>query len=710
MVRLHRTLLLGALLTASACAAGTPSAFTPNFPDNSPRTMQALMQQVARVTTAEARKPPPLAVGVNAHQHVYGYDLTTERVRWQTRIKPRFTPLLAGDVAVIQQGDSILGLDLNTGEQRFEFDAGELLLAGADGAGDGTLIALTASASSPQAKSRLLFLRDGRLAWEHELNDAVGVPALSGSVALVPWSTHYLSGLSIDTGAELARLHFHDAVVSQAFVSGDQVYVGGTRGIALLSPALTTGRWESAPHFAPALQEVPGRPAFLADAYQSPPLPAPDGAQIRVRSAWLPTLSQDRLGLADNTLYSVFYRLVFAFDAQSGALRFVHTHDSDVIGARAEAGGLVIADTQGELSFLDSREGARAWQTHAAPQSLQLTIPATQKTGAEPEASRALRLQLAQAAADPDARLVPAQLLTVKTLVDVEDPAATVDLLTLCESDRTTPGVRQAACDGLGRRKPGDAWVQRALSRHASYLSASSTPPVAALAKAAAAQKNRAAVPLLIEHLQDPNTPTSALPDVVDALAALDDARAAHALQQFYLLYHADPVDPSLSNALARVPVALLRLSHSDARGVLKQVAEDPLAPPSVRTSAAQMLVQTMETEHEGKLASKPATETQADAAKPAEPEAPPAPEHITDDIVRQALLPVHDKLRACLQDARPSARQARVVFSVETGRVSMATVVPAELQPCIEPLVRAQQFPVTERDQAEQVTYLLQR
>jgi hypothetical protein len=105
-----------------------------------------------------------------------------------------------------------------------------------------------------------------------------------------------------------------------------------------------------------------------------------------------------------------------------------------------------------------------------------------------------------------------------------------------------------------------------------------------------------------------------------------------------------------------------------------------------------------------------PQGEPGAEAAAKAAEETNKAPDHITVDIIKQVLLPVHDPLQACVRNAQPEVFQARVVLVVEDGQVLMVSVLPEQLQGCIEPLVRSQTFPTTHLSQRDRVTYMLKR
>jgi outer membrane protein assembly factor BamB len=698
------------LLVLSGACASAPAAFGARFPDN---VDHALTSMVQRVSAAPARNPLPIAVGVSSTNQLYAYDLAGRRVLWQAQSQPRFAPLLAGSLVVIQEGKRVVGLDLKTGVSRFQFDTAGMNLVGADGEGDAAVITL-GSGQGTFAKARVVFISGGARAWTRELNFPVGVPALVGGVVLIPWSNQYLSGLEASSGNEFARLRTREGVISHAFVSGGHVYAGSEHGIAELSRDIVATNLTAGPHYAPPQQELPGRPFFLRDAYSSTPLPAAESAQNRVRLTWRPELaSAQTVTLAGGNLYLVFYRFLFALDPKDLSLHWVYTHEVDLVGARAQADGILVADARGQLRYLSAASGATLWQEQNAPPSLDLEFPGDQSavgSGSHPTMAQIdLRKQLAAAAQDADSRLVPVRLLAVQLLAQLPDPAATQDLLALCEDDRTTIAIRKAACNALRERKTGNEHVLAALARHASFLAGTSAPPVGALAKAAATENEVRAAPLLIAHLQDPGTPTPGLPEVVQALGDLKDPSVAAALAEFLLLYHADPVDEHLAHALELVPDALVKLQGEQARPALLRVAEDSLGAGGTQDAARKALVKLDAQAKATEQGSAPAAAS-AEPAAPPPPERPRPPAHITVDIINQALLPVHDRLQACIRDAQPEQFQARVVLVIEDGQVLMVSVLPEQLQSCIEPLIRKQPFPITQASQRERISYTIKR
>jgi hypothetical protein len=222
---------------------------------------------------------------------------------------------------------------------------------------------------------------------------------------------------------------------------------------------------------------------------------------------------------------------------------------------------------------------------------------------------------------------------------------------------------------------------------------------------------------MLVAHLKDPETRSQDLPDLVSSLRALEDRSASQPLGDFLALYHADAVDEHVVRALELVPDALVHLSGPVAAPVLQAVADDELGVASVRASAkaalAALEAQTGAAEA-AQAAAVAETTKEAEAAVAAQTATPTPvevrPSHLTSDHVTAALLPSREKLQACLKEAKPPQFQARVVLMIEDGDAKMISVMPVELQGCIEPLIAGVAFPRTKVIKRERLTYIVKR
>jgi hypothetical protein len=132
-----------------------------------------------------------------------------------------------------------------------------------------------------------------------------------------------------------------------------------------------------------------------------------------------------------------------------------------------------------------------------------------------------------------------------------------------------------------------------------------------------------------------------------------------------------------------------------------------------VRSQAEKALAQ-LDEQH--KAAEKDPEAEQLAAAQAAEKEAaeankpPPPPQYTSADVIAKTLLPVRDQIQACIKSAKPDLFQARLLLMLEDGQLLMVTVTPEQLQGCIEPLVRSQNFPRPQISKREQVSYVIKR
>jgi hypothetical protein len=410
---------------------------------------------------------------------------------------------------------------------------------------------------------------------------------------------------------------------------------------------------------------------------------------------------------------------VFALNPTDLALRWVYSHERDLVGARAQATGVLVADTDGEVRFLSAASGHSEWFEKNGPPSVCLELPsegadtrAVTDTSAPDQAS--IRQQLMAAARDADARLVPMRLLAIELLAKLDDAEATANLLGLCDDERTTAPVRKAACNALKERKTGTDVILTALMRHASYLEGTSAPPVGALAKAAAEQRESRAVPLLVAHLNDPATPGQTLAPVVTALGDLGDKSAAPPLAAFLQLYHSDPVDEHLTLALTLIPDALAKLLGAEAKPLILPVASDNLGSGTVRERARRTLSQLDEqaraAETDESAAKLAAEQAEAEKVRQANADKALMPAHITEELVKQALTPVKTQLQNCVEKGGADLFQVRVVLVIEDAQLLMVSVLPETLQSCVEPLIRAQKFPATRVSKKERISYTIKR
>ncbi|UJR82333.1 PQQ-binding-like beta-propeller repeat protein [Sandaracinus amylolyticus] len=687
---MRRALVMLACVLA-ACGGG---AFEPQYPERQEPHMSGVMRELAE-TPARAADPVIVAV-TTSPPGLLCWDLREGRERWRVQTDARSTPIVAGEHVVTTEAEGVVVRRLGDGSRVLALDEQDLHLVGADGEA-GTLVIALARGEGDTPLGHVVGVRDGGVAWSHELPLSVGSPAVAGALVLVPWGHQRLSILDAATGLERLRLRMEHAVLGHAMHDGARVMVGQHRVFPVSAELFEDERAQRRAGLEPRGRALPGQPPLLPDAYE--PRMNAESARNRVRLAWA-LADGEPASFADDALYFVFYRLVFGLAAGEDEVRWVHDREHDVVGADAVPGGLVVLTDDGRISLLGARDGRPRLEA-----SLGVPVRAADVRAdglAVPDASTSdpappLRDRLHAVASLHDVRVGAGRAFAIRFLA--RDPSAdvTAQLVALCADRSDTSQARAAACEQLAVREQGGEHVLAALREGASYLEQRPAPPIAALARAAGTMRLRQALPYLVTHLEDPATPVDELPGLFEGLAALGDARALAPIERFVRLYHADATDARMIDALAagaRAVVALAPVRLDAVRGL----ADDPLAPAPVRERLAQALAPPAPSEPAP--TPPPARERPQPAAAPEPEPAADLPEAVTTEMTDAVMAPVQARLRACLEraegDPLPSARIA--VMIDEAGAIQTVSVTPADLQSCVEPLVRPRTFPRTRR------------
>ena len=578
-----RIVMCAAIAALAVGCGGGADAFRPTFPDNR---SDALREIAARLAQAPAAQDRPVAVGLT-EESLYAYDLEAGTLLWEERVgEPQSAPHVAGDVVILHEGGRIVGRRVSDGRRTFEVDDTHLSLIGAAGEGDLAAFVLSTT-GGVGAASRVYVARGGSITAHADAEVAVGAPAVRGDLVIVPWGSQNVSFLDGDTGTEVARMRSLAGVVSHATVQDGQLYFGQA-GVGRLTPTSASGAAEEVGWTQPETSALPGGPPLWRSAYD-PPAGA-RSAEHRIRVSFSPRGDAGPVSFSDDTVYLSFYRLIFGLAPSDLSPRFAYQHPSDVVGARAVDGGVIVADATGGVTLVGS-DGQPRWTTDSgkAPSVVALRLGAFRPQGSAEGQAPLLAEQLLSVAQSTDARLVPGRAFAVSAMAGLEDEAVTGHLIVLCD-DRSMPApIWQAGCAALARRTTGGAAVLTALRRHASFLEDTVAPAVGPLATVAARLELREAVPLLVGHLSDPGTRADDLPALAEALAAFGDQSAAGPLRDFLWLYHAE-ADEALTPGLVAVARALVQLAGPAGRDDVQEVLDAPFTAPPVRAPLSQVV------------------------------------------------------------------------------------------------------------------------
>ncbi|HEY2736467.1 MAG TPA: hypothetical protein VGI70_20850, partial [Polyangiales bacterium] len=302
---------------------------------------------MSELTAPHPRAERPVAVGLTTDpMRLFAWDLKAGLL-WEKPVDAKSAPLVAADSVIMQEAAGVVVRDLANGEVRTVIDDRAALI-GADGEGDRLVVSM--ARARPNHPGEIALLEGGKIRWRQELSLPVGVPAVVGRYVVVPWATQRLSVLSVEAGRELGRYPYVNTVMGQALVEQGHLYVGQLGLLPVEAKLLEEPSRKRTP-YTPFLRQLPAQPPLLRDGYV--PIADPDNASHRLQLSWQMGAQPDAPNSANDLLMLRFYRLLFALEANSDAIRWVRSFDHDLVGAAVQDGGLWLADSAGQISWLD---------------------------------------------------------------------------------------------------------------------------------------------------------------------------------------------------------------------------------------------------------------------------------------------------------------------------------------------------------------------
>jgi hypothetical protein len=692
MNRMRHALPLALFL--SACGA---SQLAPKFAPPATPSAAAVAENISH---ADLRDERPVVVGLRSDNGALcAWDLTGALL-FEQPVRAKSAPLVVGDSVVLQEADGISVRDLKSGKQRLLIE-GEGTLISADGSGDHVVLSIAYKGEDGSARAEVVFVDGERVRWEKALSQPAGSLALVKNQVLVPWGTQRLSVLSADDGSELARWTFRNLLMGQARVDRGHVYVGQL-GLLRVNKDLPDHQEGPVALFAPQRRTLPGQPPLLRDGYHG--VAALGDATHKIKLEWLPGTGEQP-AVEGNSVVLRFYRMAFGLAAQSDAVTWARVFEHDLVGSSAHVGGTFLVDDHGSLRFVDA-QGALTMRLELGKALQVATIRAGNFTPKADAASLAaeslagsLHDQLLAAAQLEDDRLFPARAFAIQHLARTTEPSVTRELIALCSRKGTNGQAAQlSACQELGKREGNAADILQGLRQKASFLEDTAAPPVGALAQAAARMQLKEAAPRILSHAEDPNTASSELVSLFQALGALEYQAAIPQLERFVRLHHAEPTGSDLAPALSTALSVLGKLRAKGARATLEQVSEDPLTLAPLQQKAKDALA-VLDTPAEKRAP--PKSEAPVAKAKQSPPapvlETDPRPHALDQAAIQKTFRPLHAALAHCLEadPAQPKSMRITMIVAGE-GRMEGFFVTPTSLQGCADAILRTARFPAT--------------
>lgn len=694
MSRRVRVALLSLPLLAASCMPPirVSTAFSSRFGDNDRARLASVLQRVASSTSPAPSQTGLLAAVIQGEQRAVAvYDVNGRRALWTQPVAASSTPEILGDALVVEVGGATVILDLTTGAQRGRWEHTGLDLVGASREGDTIVLCASSGLSGGTRRAgRVVALdaRSGSQRWSHDVGGLLGRPAARGGLVFVPWDRQSIAALDLNTGVEQARVRSTDDVLSWVASFGDGLYYGG-RGIYRLSAESATGTRAGSAYLANPLEGIPGDPLIFRDGFYA--TTGSRTARDKIQFGFATRAGEGtRVALESDTVVLGYYHDVVAVDAATGAVRWAQRLDEDIEALTVTPGGVFVVSATGKVRGLELSTGAVSVVSELGASlgavslsAAGLSVPAG---GAAPEGS--VREQLVAMVRDPDNRLVPFRAYLVGVLARIEDENVTHDLLDLYTQRSIPVQLKQRIATALQARRNGAQFLIQALQEHYDYLEGRQAPPLQVIAPTLVAMGAREAVPGLISHLLDHETPLAALPDVIAAIGALGEASAVPTLQRWVQLYRADTTfRGEAAVSLNTANDAIFRHGDATAHEWLRARAQDATMPTEARS-------------HIDELFARAASDAQSRASRQTESERQEVlqtelnhlreaqsavPAQLSDEAFDTAWNVHLDELRECAQGAvtrNPTLNQIRVVVTLrgDLPRALLQTTPPREV------------------------------
>ncbi|MFO0603352.1 MAG: PQQ-binding-like beta-propeller repeat protein [Polyangiales bacterium] len=681
---MNRPLLAAALaLAVGACmpTIRTTTAFSSRYGDNDRAKITQVIARVPADGEAHASNPGgrPLlaAVTQSGERAVVVYDLSTRQALWTTPLAASSTPEIVGDAVVVEAGTHTAVLDLATGRVRGQIEHRGLEFVGVARDGD-TLVMSFASGlagGSTRRAGRVTAVSASSAAerWTHTIGGIVGRPAAAGGLAFVPWDRQSVAVLDLATGVEQARLRSTDDVLSWVFVGPGGVHYGG-RGIYRLTPDSATGTRAGSAFLANPLDGVPGDPQVYRDAFLA--TTGSRTARDKIRFGFRTQAGEaGHVNLQDGAIYLAYYHDLVAVDAATGAVRWAQRIDDDVEALQVTSRGVFVASGNGKVRAFDPATGAVSVVAELGAQvgaiDLDLEGFARPDGGTAPEGT--VREQLVSMIREADNRLVPFRSYLVGVLARREEEEVTRDLLDLY-SQRSIPAqLRQSVATALQARRSGAQFLVAALGEHYDYLEGRQAPPLQVIAPALVQMGARDAVPGLLSHLLDHETPAEALPQVINAVATLGEASVVPTLRSWIQLYKYDSAFGGDRGApLAAAAEGVFRHGDAECHDWLRALQQDQRAHASLRARVDELFTsaqQAARAHDEAQHRNQEEADLQA-ALNTLHEQQAAVPGTLTDGAFDEVWNTKLDEIRGCAQGAvsrNPELNQIRVVVTLRS-------------------------------------------
>ncbi len=574
---------VGALssLGASGCGGGQTragAAFSPDWFEDGGKTIRALQP---RIEAAQVQPNADVAVGV-VDDGLVGVSLADGN-RWSYPHVIDSRPAAAGDVVVGMGGGEVFALKATSGERLWSRPA----VGALRGIGDDGRTTVLSIAKPGRGTILLAVDRAGAVVRQVEAGPAVGVPAVRGGYAFLPWQNHYVTVYDLTSGSEVARLFIGERV-SHAFLSGQALFFGET-SLVRFDARLVAGAPVQPTIYPPLSRTLPGDPVWMPPGYDA--LAPVADARDKVSLFAYPAKGTSA-GVDSDRFMALYFSYALGFDARTRNLAWVHTHSTDILTASAFSRGVALCDADGKITLLDAKTGITG-RTVEFGKPVKSCVLQTDELAGVHTSRLALPLleQLSVALKDPRGEFVTLKEVLVDEVAKQPDSQATKLLVDVLTDARTPEPLFARAEKALVERRNGAEHILAALGRHYDFLKGVlRPPPVGAFADALAAMKETKAASMLASHLADPADTSKDMRRVAAALLTIGSADQLPELRMFFSLHRTGIDDADGADALADVARALIKFGGPLERKLVEEAARDPFTVSALRPALNELV------------------------------------------------------------------------------------------------------------------------
>lgn len=708
-------LLISAMFFLNSCSSffvTNKEAFSNLFPDNNKEDLEHVLKELPpfqKELEPHNKYKLPLVVGVRLGQkELVAYNIKDKKVIWTTNeLKIDSRPIITRDGILVVSERRLLVLDITTGKLIREIKIPEGWTFRGGASKDDILVIVYSKGDLSGTTRRFgkivaINLNTGFTRWEHEAEFLFGAPSIYGNFVFVPWDGLNISILELKSGKEVCRLRSTDDIIHFITSYNTGIFYGA-KTLYRLTLSSSEGHKAHTLHYDFPAQNIPGNPEYYFNSFEVPAV-----SSRKIRFMWAPQYSEDNIKFLDDMIYLVYFRFILGFDSNSGTLKWAYRHGEDIESSTVVPGGIIVVGRHGILSFIEKERGELLWSQEIGipllTASFDLGSFTPSYTPSQENKEVNLRERLISIITDPDNRLLPIRIYAIEKLAEREDPEITQDLLDIYVLEGIPEQLKKAVESILIKRKVGSSYLIDILrTQYYDFLKGTKLPPLDLISKALVAMEAKEALPDLITHFWNHETPPNYLLEVTKAIVALGDLSIVQPFKEFLLRYHADSYFKAHPEIIKEIIQGIIKFGDEGDKNFLLSLQNEPFTIPEIRQSILELF---QEIEKKRLLEEEKRRKEEEEArkrellAKKLEEESKPKPYLLSQQEINSIIKENFDLIKPCILDYKKQNEnigQIRLLFVITSeGVVESLSTLPSDplLLTCITPKFKKIKFP----------------